>query len=146
MATTSTTAPTPMPLPSDQDASGRTFGAEELAAVQRVLTSGTLVSTKGPEVKTFEAAFALLTGAPFATANSSGSAAVHGALACIDPEPGAEVITTAITDMGAITPILYQGAIPVFADVDPRTCNVTAASIEAAISDRTTDGTRPPAR
>jgi perosamine synthetase len=130
-------APKPLALPSDQDASGRTFGTEELAGVERVLNRGTLVSTKGPEVKEFEAAFAAMTGAPYATANSSGSAAVHGALACIDPEPGSEVITTAITDMGAITPILYQGAIPVFADVDPRTCNVTAESIEAAITDRT---------
>ncbi len=41
------------------------------------------------------------------------------AVAAIDPEPGDEIITTPITDMGALTPILYQGAIPVFADVDP---------------------------
>ena len=39
--------------------------------------------------------------------------------------------------MGALTPILYQGAIPVFADVDPRTCNVTAATIAARLSERT---------
>ena len=134
---TSGLPPIPLALPSDQDASGRTFGPEELAAVERVLHRGTLVSTKGPEVKAFEAAFSSRTGARFATANSSGSAAVHGALACIDPEPGSEVITTAITDMGAITPILYQGSIPVFADVDPRTCNVTAETIEAAVTDRT---------
>lgn len=130
-------APTPLALPSDQDASGRTFGPEELAGVERVLNRGTLVSTKGPEVKAFESGFAARVGARFATANSSGSAAVHGALAAIDPEPGSEIITTAITDMGAITPILYQGAIPVFADVDPRTCNVTASAIESAITERT---------
>ena len=51
---------------------------------------------------------------------------MHVAVAAIDPEPGDEIITTSITDMGALTPILYQGAIPVFADVDPLTCNVTA--------------------
>jgi perosamine synthetase len=62
---------------------------------------------------------------------------VHLAVAAIDPEPGDEIVTTAITDMGALTPILYQGAIPVFADVDPRTCNVTAEAIEARLSPRT---------
>ena len=62
----------------------------------------------------------------FAWACSSGSAAVHCAIAAINPEPGDEIITTSITDMGALTPIMYQGAIPVFADVDPHTYNVTA--------------------
>jgi perosamine synthetase len=127
----------PMRLPSDQDASGRTFGAEELAALARVLERGTLVSTKGPEVKAFEQRFATSIGSAHACASSSGTAAIHAAIAAIDPEPGDEIVTTAITDMGALTPILYQGAIPVFADVDPDTCNVTAAGIEAAISDRT---------
>ena len=47
------------------------------------------------------------------------------------------MITTSITDMGALTPILYQGAIPVFADVDPRTCNVTAETIAQRISSKT---------
>jgi len=59
------------------------------------------------------------------------------AVAAIDPEPGDEIITTAITDMGALAPIVYQGAIPVFADVDPRTCNVTAESIRGRLSPRT---------
>jgi len=49
-----------------------------------------------------------------------GTAAVHTAVAALDPEPGDEIITSPITDMGALAPILYQGAIPVFADVDPR--------------------------
>ena len=48
------------------------------------------------------------------------------AVAAIDPEPGDEIITTPITDMGALAAILYQGAIPVFADVDPLTGNITA--------------------
>ena len=54
-----------------------------------------------------------------AYACSHGTAAIHCAVAAIDPEPGDEIVTTPITDMGALTPILYQGAIPVFADVDP---------------------------
>jgi dTDP-4-amino-4,6-dideoxygalactose transaminase len=71
------------------------------------------------------------------TATTSGTAAIHCAVAAIDPEPGDEIITTAITDMGAITPILYQSAVPVFADVDPYTFNVTAESIARVITART---------
>lgn len=124
-------------LPSDQNASGRTFGEEEIAALTEAVTSGTLTSTKGSFVKKLEADFARLIGARHAFACASGSAAVHLAVAAIDPEPGDEIITTSITDMGALTPILYQGAIPVFCDVDPETCNVTAAAIEQRISDKT---------
>ena len=68
---------------------------------------------------------------------TSGTAAIHCAVAAIDPEPGDEIVTTPITDMGALSPIVYQGAIPVFADVEPVSCNVTAASIEAVLSERT---------
>jgi len=62
---------------------------------------------------------------------------VHIAVAAIDPNPGDEIVTTSITDMGALTPILYQGAIPVFADVDRLTLNLTAATIEPCLSERT---------
>ncbi|TAM59847.1 DegT/DnrJ/EryC1/StrS family aminotransferase [bacterium] len=124
-------------LPSDQDASGRNLGAEEIAAVAEAIRSGTLTSTKGRFVKTLEERFAARLGVKHAFACASGSAAVHCAVAAIDPEPGDEIVTTPITDMGALAPILYQGAIPVFADVDPRTCNVTAATIAAALSERT---------
>ena len=124
-------------LPSDQDASGRTLGAEEIAAVAEAIRSGTLTSTKGAFTRRFEERFAQRYGARHAHACASGSAAMHIAVAAIDPEPGDEIVTTAITDMGALAPILYQGAIPVFADVEPRTCNVTAESIRARLSERT---------
>jgi dTDP-4-amino-4,6-dideoxygalactose transaminase len=124
-------------LPSDQDASGRTLGQEELDALGAVVRSGTLFSVKGQVVKTFEHDFAAWLGVKYAIACSSGSAAIHAAICAIDPEPGDEIVTTAITDMGALTPILYQGAIPVFADVDPQSCNVTADTIRPCLSDRT---------
>ncbi|MBC7909820.1 MAG: DegT/DnrJ/EryC1/StrS family aminotransferase, partial [Pyrinomonadaceae bacterium] len=124
-------------LPSDQDASGRTLGAEELALLAEVIESGCLTSTKGNFVKTLEERFARKLGVRYAYACASGSAAVHIAVAAIDPSPGDEIVTTAITDMGALSPIVYQGAIPVFADVDPRTYNITARSIEAVLSERT---------
>jgi dTDP-4-amino-4,6-dideoxygalactose transaminase len=124
-------------LPSDQDASGRTLGDEEIALVTKAIQSGTLTSTKGTFVKALEKQFAELLGVKYAYACTSGSAAVHTAIAAIDPEPGDEIITTSITDMGALTPILYQGAIPRFVDVDPETWNVTAESIEKCINSRT---------
>lgn len=127
----------PRPLPSDQDASGRTLGEEELARVAAVLRRGTLTGTRGDEVPELEATLAARLGVPYAIACASGTAAVHTAVAAIDPDPGDEIVTTPITDMGALTPLLYQGAIPVFADVDPATGNVTADTIEARLSDRT---------
>ena len=124
-------------LPNDQDISGRTFGEEELNAVKEVLESGTLITTKGKYGKMLEKDFAEKMGVKYAYACNSGSAAVHVAIAAINPNPGDEIVTTSITDMGALTPIVYQGAIPVFADVDPKTLNVTAETIEAELSDKT---------
>ncbi|MDQ6787051.1 MAG: DegT/DnrJ/EryC1/StrS family aminotransferase [Acidobacteriota bacterium] len=124
-------------LPSDQDASGRTFGAEEIAAITEVLNSGVLITTKGKFGKMLEENFAKRLGVKYAYACNSGSAAVHVAIAAINPNPGDEIVTTSITDMGALTPIVFQGAIPVFADVDPKTLNVTAETIERVLSDKT---------
>jgi perosamine synthetase len=124
-------------LPSDQDASGRTLGDEELDLLGEAIRSGTLTSTKGAFVKTLEKRFAERLGVKYVYACASGTAAVHTAIAAIDPEPGDEIVTSSITDMGALTPIIYQGAIPVFAEVDPKTWNVTARTIERCLSERT---------
>src|SRR4051812_47780847 len=129
--------PKVLSLPSDQNASGRTLGAEEVARLAEVIASGTLTSTKGRFVREFEERFAALSGVRRAVACASGTAAVHTAIAALDLEPGDEVITSPITDMGALAPLLYQGLIPVFADVDPRTCNLTARTIEERLSERT---------
>lgn len=126
-----------MQLPNDQNSTGRTLGAEEIALLTEAINSGTLTSTKGTFVKALERDFAEKMGVKYAYACASGSGAVHTAIAAIDPEPGDEVITTSVTDMGALTAILYQSAVPVFADVDPKTWNVTAETIERCISDRT---------
>lgn len=128
-----------MQIPSDGDASGRRFGESELANLRAVLESGTLNCTRGTFVDALEREFASRYGGPGwnCTAVTSGTAAIHCAIAALDPEPGDEVITTSITDMGALTPILYQGAIPVFADIDPHSFNVTAASIQPLITAKT---------
>ena len=97
------------------------MGDEEMINLGAVIESGTLTSTKGEFVKTLERRFAEHLGVKSVHACSHGTAALHTAIAAIDPEPGDEIVTTSITDMGALTPIIYQSAIPVFADVDPHT-------------------------
>lgn len=139
MSNPQTTPPaeTPISLPSDQNTTGRSFGEEEIALLAEVIRSGTLFSVSGTMVKTLERRFAEALGVKYAYACASGTAAVHAAIAAINPEPGDEIITSPITDMGAIAPILYQGAIPVFADVDPETYNISAETIEPRLSQRT---------
>lgn len=68
---------------------------------------------------------------------SSGTAAIHIALATAQVGWGDEVITSPITDMGTLIGILYQQAVPVFADIDPGTYNLSPAAVEAAITPRT---------
>jgi perosamine synthetase len=128
---------TPLALPSDQDSSGRTLGDEEIKLLTEAIQSGTLTSTKGVFVKDLESRFAAEINVEHAYACASGTAAVHLAIAAIDPNPGEEIVTSPITDMGALSPILYQGAIPVFADVDPHSLNVTASTIDKCLSNRT---------
>ncbi len=124
-------------LPSEADASGRSLGATELDYLRRVIESGTLNCTRGTMTPELESRFAQHLGVANCRALASGTAAVHTAVAAVNPSPGDEIISTPITDMGAITPILYQSAIPVFADVDPRTYNVTAETIAPQITRRT---------
>lgn len=126
-----------MLYPSMADSSGRTFGAEEVEAVTRVLHSGMLNSVWGTEVRALEREVAERFGAGYAVACSSGTASLHLAVAAIAPEPGDEIITSPITDFGSVAPILAQNAVPVFADVDPLTGNLDPASVAAAIGPRT---------
>ncbi|MGC6487454.1 MAG: DegT/DnrJ/EryC1/StrS family aminotransferase, partial [Planctomycetota bacterium] len=130
-------AAAPTPLPSEGNASGRSFDGAEARALRAVLDAGALNSTRGTYVHRFEREFAEWLGVKHAIACANGSAAVHCALAALKLSAGDEVITTPITDMGALTPIWYEGAVPVFADVDPDTLNVTADTIGAQLTERT---------
>lgn len=127
----------PIALPSDRDHTGRDLGDAELALLAEAVRSGHLNSTGGRFVPELERGFAELHGLPHAVACASGSAAVHTALAALGVGPGDEVVTTAITDMGAIAPIVYEGAAPVFADVEPDSGLVSAATIAPRITGRT---------
>jgi dTDP-4-amino-4,6-dideoxygalactose transaminase len=124
-------------LPQVSDISGRRLGDEEIAALERVVRSGQLNSTVGGETRAFEREFADYYGVGHAVASSSGTSALHLAVAAVDPEPGEEVITTGLSDAGTVLPILAQNAIPVFADVDPATGNLDVESVRSKITDKT---------
>ncbi len=115
----------------------RMMGQEELDELASVIRSGQLGRHGGTKVKELERAFAERYGVKHAIAVSSGSAADHTAIAMIDPEPGDEIITTPCSDFGTILGILFQNAIPVFADLDPQTLCLDPASVEANITPRT---------
>ena len=125
------------PFPSVSDAAGRRLGDEEVTALERVIRSGQLNSTIGSETRTFEAEFADYYGVTHAVASSSGTAALHLAVAAVNPEPGDEIITTGLSDAGTVLPILAQNAVPVFADVDPATGNIAVDSVRELITPRT---------
>ena len=124
-------------FPSVAEAAGRTLGDEEVAALRRVVESGMLAGVWGTEVPALEAAMAGLHGVPHAVACSSGTAAIHLALAGLGLDPGDEVITTPISDFGTVAPILACNAVPVFADVDPVTGILDPAAVAAAVGPRT---------
>lgn len=91
----------------------------------------------GVEVDAYEREFAEHVGTAYGTAVSSGTAAIHAALAALELEPGGEVITPPVTDPGGVMPIVWQQCIPIFADVDPETFNVDPASLAERITPRT---------
>ena len=118
------------------------FGEEELNAVIEVMKSsmedsGKLWRMGGTKTKDFETEFAKFYGSKYAAASSTGTAAIHLAVAACTFEPGSEVITSSITDVGTVTPILFQNLVPIFADVDPETLNVTPEAIAKCISEKT---------
>jgi len=115
----------------------RRHGELEKRYLAEVIDSDVLFYYFGTKVRQFESRFAELYGRKHCIACSSGTAAVHVALGVLELPPGSEVITTCITDMGGLTGLLYQGLVPVFADVEPATLNLDPASVRARITPRT---------
>jgi dTDP-4-amino-4,6-dideoxygalactose transaminase len=111
------------------------LGEEEERAVLEVLRSGQL--SLGPRVPAFEEAFAARVGAPFASAVSSGTAALHLALRAIGVTQGDEVVTSPFSFVASANAILYERAMPVFADIDPLTLNIDPDAAQAAVGPRT---------
>lgn len=95
------------------------------------------ISPTGPYVDEFEARFADLCGAPYALAVTSGTAALHLALASLGLEPGAEVIVPTLTYAATANAVRYMGAEPVFVDVDPHTWCLDPTQAADAITPQT---------
>jgi dTDP-4-amino-4,6-dideoxygalactose transaminase len=116
---------------------GRRFGEEEKREVLEVLDSDVLFYVFGSKVKAMEARMKQMYAMKYCSGCSSGTAAVHIALGALALSPGQEVITSAITDMGTMTGILYQLLVPRFADIDPETYNMDPGSVEKLINRKT---------
>ncbi len=111
------------------------LGREEEEAVIRVLRSGWLAH--GPEVEAFEREFAEYVGVDYAVAVSSGTAALDLILKAYRIGPGDEVVTTPFTFIATANAVLYQGARPVFADIDPETYNLDPDRVLEVLTPRT---------
>jgi len=125
------------PFPTTKDSSGRCLGEEEITLLKEVINSGSLNRNNGNKVKQFEKEFSRKMNGEYVVACSSGTAALHTAVAAINVSPGDEIITSPITDMGTIIAILRQNAIPIFADTHPRSGNLDPESLETKITKRT---------
>ena len=103
--------------------------------MQRVLDHGQYIM--GPEVAELETRLAQYTGAKHCVTVASGTEALLIALMALDLKPGDEVVTTPFTFAATAEMIVLLGGVPVFADIEPDTCNIDASLIEAKISSRT---------
>ena len=111
------------------------IGDADIKAVVEALCSGWL--TTGPRVSEFEKAFAAHCGAGEGVAVNSGTAALHCAMRAIGVAPGDEVIVPAITFAASANAAVYEGATPVFADVEADTLLIDPASVATRITSRT---------
>ncbi|MBW2262008.1 MAG: DegT/DnrJ/EryC1/StrS family aminotransferase [Deltaproteobacteria bacterium] len=111
------------------------LGSEEVEAVSAVLDSGRLVS--GPRVEAFEKAVREKVGAPHAVAFHSGTAALWATLRCLDVGPGDEVIVPALTFPATAEAVIFNGAVPVPADVDPDSFNLDHRDVALRMTGRT---------
>jgi perosamine synthetase len=116
------------------------YGKQEIAdadikAMAEALCSGWL--TTGPRVSEFEKAFAAHCGAAEGVAVNSGTAALHAAMRAINLKPGEEVIAPAITFAASANAAVYEGGVPVFADVEPDTLLIDPVSVAMKITPKT---------
>jgi perosamine synthetase len=111
-------------------------GEREEQLVVETLRSGRL--SLGPRLGEFEQAFARRLGVEHTAAVSSGTAGLHLAIRAAGIERGDEVVTTPFSFVASANCLLYEGARPVFCDIDPRTLNITPEAAGDAVTDRTT--------
>jgi perosamine synthetase len=110
-------------------------GEEEVQAIRDVLASGIL--TNGPENAAFEREFAERHHCAYGVTFASGTAALAGMLLAEGIGPGDEVIVPSMTFVSTATSVLHVGAVPMFADIDPRSFNLDPEHIPALVTVRT---------
>ncbi|BET65201.1 DegT/DnrJ/EryC1/StrS family aminotransferase [Opitutales bacterium ASA1] len=121
----------------EPDAPRRRWGERELARLRAMVKQESLFYWNGPQTLAMLDEFRRHYPLAHAMPCSSGSAALHIAVASLRLPPGSEVIVPAITDMGSVIGILYQQLVPVFADVDPASGNIAVDDVRTQISSRT---------
>jgi perosamine synthetase len=112
------------------------IGTREEQLVLDTLRSGRLAL--GPRLASFESAFAAAHGSQHVSAVSSGTAGLHLAIRAAGVQPGDDVVTTPFSFVASANCILYEGARPVFCDIDPVTLNITPESAGEALTESTT--------
>lgn len=110
---------------------------EEIDAVAGVLRSGKVNAWTGPDVFAFETEYCDYTGAAHAIAMANGSVTLDTALRVLDIQPGDEVIVTPRSFVASASCVLLAGGVPVFADIDPDSQNITPQTIAPLITPRT---------
>lgn len=113
------------------------FESDELEAVNRVLVSGKVNYWTGQEAREFECEYAGYLGVPYVIALHNGTVALELALYAFDVGAGDEVITTSRTFIASASAVVMRGAIPIIADVEAISQNITAETIRPLITPRT---------
>jgi dTDP-4-amino-4,6-dideoxygalactose transaminase len=113
------------------------FSSDEADSVHRVLTSNKVNYWTGTETRKFEKEFADWCGVPHAVALANGTLALDVALKALGIGPGDEVVVTPRTFIASISCVVNAGAVPVFADVEPDSGNISARTIAAVLTTRT---------
>ncbi len=113
------------------------WGAEELTRLTAMVGQKSLFYANGPQCADLAAEFRKTYPAKWLMPTSSGTAALHVAVAALQLPPGSEIITSPITDMGSVIGILYQQLVPVFADIHPHTYNLDPDDVRRRITPKT---------
>jgi dTDP-4-amino-4,6-dideoxygalactose transaminase len=113
------------------------FSADEAEAIQEVLISNKVNYWTGTECREFEKEFADWCGTAHAVALANGTLALDVALKALGIGPGDEVVVTPRTFIASISCVVNAGAVPVFADVEPESGNISARTIAAVLTSRT---------
>ncbi|MDL1893606.1 DegT/DnrJ/EryC1/StrS aminotransferase family protein, partial [Sphingobacteriales bacterium CHB3] len=112
------------------------IGEKELEYVQECLGTG-WVSSEGRFIREFEEKWAGYCGMRYGVAMSNGTVALQAAVACLDLQPGDEVIMPAFTIISCAQAVTYNGGVPVLLDANPRTWCLEVSQLESRITPRT---------